>query len=80
MQPVNESLVFWVDKSVAQGYLARRVSSADLTSRARYTMFDGIEEQGRLPLEVWERQLHQDVPDQGLSARQGRVLQLIAPR
>jgi hypothetical protein len=54
MQPVNESLVFWVDKSVAQGYLARRVSSADLTSRARYTMFDGIEEQGRLPLEVWD--------------------------
>jgi hypothetical protein len=46
--------VFWVDKSVAQGYLARRVSSADLTSRARYTMFDGIEEQGRLPLEVWD--------------------------
>jgi hypothetical protein len=54
MQPVNESLVFWVDKAVAQGYLARRVSAADLTSRARYTMFDGIEEQGRLPLEVWE--------------------------
>jgi hypothetical protein len=53
-QPVNESLVFWVDKSVAQGYLARRVAAAELTNRARYTYFDGIEEHGRLPLEIWE--------------------------
>jgi hypothetical protein len=53
-QPVNESLVFWVDKSVAQSYLARRVNAAELTNRARYTYFDGTEEQGRLPLEIWE--------------------------
>ena len=53
-QPVNESLVFWVDKSVAQGFLARRVSSNELTTRARHTYFDGIEEHGRLPLEVWD--------------------------
>ena len=54
MQPVNESLVFWVDKAVAQGYLAHRVAATELTGRARYTYFDGIEEQGRLPLEVWD--------------------------
>jgi hypothetical protein len=54
VQPVNESLVFWVDKSVAQGYLARRVAAAEFANRARYTYFDGTEEHGRLPLEIWE--------------------------
>jgi hypothetical protein len=53
-QPVNESLVFWVDKPVAQGFLARRVSGSELTTRARHTYFDGIEEHGRLSLDVWE--------------------------
>lgn len=53
-QPVNESLVFWVDKSVAQSYIARRVNATEFTNRARYTYFDGIEEHGRLPLEIWE--------------------------
>jgi hypothetical protein len=53
-QPVNESLVFWVDKQVAQAYLAHRVASTELTARARHTYFDGTEEHGRLPLEVWE--------------------------
>lgn len=54
MQPVNESLVFWIEKSVAQGYLTRRVAAAEFANRARYTYFDGMDEQGRLPLEIWE--------------------------
>jgi hypothetical protein len=54
MQPVNESLVFWVDKAVAQGYLARKVAATELTAKARNTYFDGTEEHGRVQLEVWE--------------------------
>jgi hypothetical protein len=53
-QKVNESLVFWVDKATAQGFLARRVPAADMVSRAKLNYFDGVEEHGRIALEVWE--------------------------
>lgn len=53
-QKVNESLVFWVDKATAQGFVARRVPAADLVSRAKLNYFDGTDEHGRIPLEVWE--------------------------
>ena len=51
---VNESLVFWVDKATAQGFLARRVPAAELVNRAKLNFFDGTDEHGRIPLEVWE--------------------------
>ena len=53
-QKVNESLVFWVDKATAQGFVARRVPAADLVSRAKLNYFDGTDEHGRIALEVWE--------------------------
>ena len=53
-EKVNESLVFWVDKATAQGFLARRVPAADMVSRAKLNYFDGVEEHGRIALEVWE--------------------------
>jgi hypothetical protein len=53
-QKVNESLVFWVDKATAQGFVARRVPAADLVSRAKLNYFDGTDEHGRITLEVWE--------------------------
>ena len=53
-QKVNESLVFWVDKATAQGFLARRVPAAELVSRAKHNYFDGTDERGRIALEVWE--------------------------
>jgi hypothetical protein len=53
-QKVNESLVFWVDKATAQGFLARRVPAPEMVSRAKLNYFDGIEEHGRIPLEVWD--------------------------
>ena len=53
-QKVNESLVFWVDKATAQGFVTRRVPAAELVSRAKLNYFDGTEEHGRIALEVWE--------------------------
>ena len=53
-EKVNESLVFWVDKAIAQGFVARRVPAADLVKRATLNYFDGIDERGRIALEVWE--------------------------
>lgn len=53
-QKVNESLVFWVDKATAQGFVTRRVPATELVSRAKLNYFDGTEEHGRIALEVWE--------------------------
>ena len=53
-EKVNESLVFWVDKAIAQGFVARRLPAADLVKRATLNYFDGIDERGRIALEVWE--------------------------
>ena len=52
VQPVNETLALFVDKQTALGFLAKR--SAEFTRRAKFSMFDGVENLGRLPLEVWE--------------------------
>ena len=54
VQPVNETLAFFVDKQTTMGYLAKRVSATELTRRAKFSVFDGVQDMGRLPLEVWE--------------------------
>jgi hypothetical protein len=53
-QPVNETFALFVDKATLAGFLAKRVSPAQFTSRAKFTLFDGLDKVGRVPLEVWE--------------------------
>ncbi|HEY7870093.1 MAG TPA: hypothetical protein VIF59_12740 [Methylomirabilota bacterium] len=53
-QPINETLALWSDKSTAAGFLAKRVPANEFTRRAKFTVFDGVQDMGRLPLEVWE--------------------------
>jgi hypothetical protein len=53
-KPVNETLALFVDKQTTLGFLGRRVSASEFTRRAKFTVFDGVQEMGRLPLEVWE--------------------------
>jgi hypothetical protein len=54
VQPVNETLALFVDKPTALGFLGKRVSSSEFTRRAKFSVFDGVQDMGRLPLEVWE--------------------------
>lgn len=54
VQPVNETLALWSDKQTTLGFLAKRVPAGEFTRRAKFTVFDGVQDMGRLPLEVWE--------------------------
>ena len=54
VQPVNETLARVVDKQTTLGFLAKRVSAGEFTRRAKFSVFDGMQDMGRLPLEVWE--------------------------
>ncbi|HKX02917.1 MAG TPA: hypothetical protein VJX71_10465 [Methylomirabilota bacterium] len=54
VQPVNETLALFVDKPTALGFLGKRVSSSEFARRAKFSVFDGVQDMGRLPLEVWE--------------------------
>lgn len=53
-QPVNETLALFVDKGTALGYLSRSLPATEFVKRSRFVVFDGKDEVGRLPLEVWE--------------------------
>jgi len=53
-KPVNETLALFVDKATVQDFLAKRMSGEEFTSRARFTLFDGVDSLGRVPMEVWE--------------------------
>ncbi|HEV8437453.1 MAG TPA: hypothetical protein VGT40_05115 [Methylomirabilota bacterium] len=53
-QPVNETLALFIDKSSVADFLAKRLPQVEFVRRARFAVFDGTEELGRLPLEVWE--------------------------
>jgi len=53
-KPVNETLALFVDKTTVQDFLAKRMSGEEFTSRARFTLFDGVDALGRVPMEVWE--------------------------
>jgi hypothetical protein len=53
-QPVNETLALFVDKPTALGFIAKRMTASEFTRRAKFTIFDGVQDLGRLPLEVWE--------------------------
>ncbi|HSL48476.1 MAG TPA: hypothetical protein VK878_05375 [Candidatus Deferrimicrobiaceae bacterium] len=54
VQPVNETLALWSDKQTTLGFLAKRVPAGEFTRRAKFNVFDGTQDMGRLALEVWE--------------------------
>ena len=54
VQPVNETLALWSDKQTTLGFLAKRITASEFTRRAKFTVFDGVQDMGRLPLEVWD--------------------------
>ena len=53
-QPVNETLALFADKQTTLGFLGKRVSGPEFIRRAKFAVFDGTTELGRLPIEVWE--------------------------
>jgi hypothetical protein len=53
-QAVNETFALFVDKATLRDFLAKRVSSEEFASRAKFTLFDGQDPVGRVPIEVWE--------------------------
>jgi hypothetical protein len=54
VQPVNETLALWSDKQNALGFLAKRVPAGEFTRRAKFNVFDGTQDMGRLALEIWD--------------------------
>jgi hypothetical protein len=53
-QAVNETFALFIDKGTLREFLAKRVSAEEFTNRAKFTLFDGLDAVGRVPIEVWE--------------------------
>ena len=53
-QAVNETFALFIDKATLREFLARRVSAEEFANRAKFTLFDGLDLVGRVPIEVWE--------------------------
>jgi hypothetical protein len=51
---VNETFALFIDKTTLREFLAKRVSADEFTNRAKFTLFDGEDPVGRVPIEVWE--------------------------
>ena len=51
---VNETFALFIDKTTLREFLAKRVSAEEFTNRAKFTLFDGEDPVGRVPIEVWE--------------------------
>jgi hypothetical protein len=54
VKPVNETVALFVDKTSALDFLARSLPAPDFLARAQLAVFDGQQELGRLPVEMWE--------------------------
>lgn len=54
VQLVNETLAFFIDRASGLDFLAKKLSPAEFLNRARFSVFDGQQDLGRLPLEVWD--------------------------
>ena len=52
-EAVSETLALFVDKVTLREFLAKRVSAEEFTNRAKFTLFDGLDPVGRVPIEVW---------------------------
>ncbi len=53
-QPMTETLALFTDKSNLRDFLAKRVPSSQFTHHAQFSVFEGRDPVGRVPLEVWE--------------------------
>lgn len=53
-QAVSETIALFIDKATVLDFLAKRVSSEEFTNRAKFTLFDGMDPVGRVPIQVWE--------------------------
>ncbi len=53
-QAVNETFALFIDKGTLLEFLAKRVSAEEFANRAKFTLFDGLDPVGRVPIEVWE--------------------------
>ena len=51
---MNETFALFIDKATLRDFLAKRVSAEEFTNRAKFTLFDGLDPVGRVPIEVWE--------------------------
>jgi len=54
LKAINETFALFIDKATLREFLAKRVSPEEFTSRAKFTLFDGQDPIGRVPIEVWE--------------------------
>lgn len=53
-QPISETLALFIDKTSLVEFLAKRLPTVEFTNRAKFTVFEGKDLIGRVPLEVWE--------------------------
>lgn len=53
-RPVHETIAVFIDKETATGFLAGKVSVADMAAKARVLGFDGETALGPLKLAVWD--------------------------
>lgn len=54
VQPVNETLVLFIDRASGLDFLAKNLAAGDFLDRAKFSVFDGQQEMGRLPLVIWD--------------------------
>jgi hypothetical protein len=52
--PIAETLALFVDKNSLGEFLAKRSPASEFINHAKFNVFEGRDEIGRLPLDVWE--------------------------
>lgn len=53
-QPMTETLALFIDKSTLRDFLGKQLPPSEFTNRAKFDVFEGRDQVGRVPLEVWE--------------------------
>jgi hypothetical protein len=54
VQPVNETLALFIDKASLGAFLAKRLAASEFINRAKFSVFEGRDLVGRVPLEIWD--------------------------
>jgi len=54
VQPITETLALFIDKSTLRDFLAKHLAAPEFIDRAKFTVFEGRDLVGRVPLEIWE--------------------------
>ena len=68
---MNETFALFIDKTTLREFLAKRVSAEEFTNRAKFTLFDGEDPVGRVPIEVWEDSFNSTYKATNSSPRKG---------